>query len=94
MRNKMAPWLETFMNDVTLDPLLWLTLEAGDRALLERWLVSEGDVVHAGELLAQARLIQQTVDIAAPRSGVLETILVQAGEWCGRGAVLARLIPL
>jgi drug/metabolite transporter (DMT)-like permease len=51
--------------------------------------VSEGDLVHAGELLAQVRLVQQTVDIAAPRSGVLESILVQAGERCGRGAVLA-----
>ena len=33
------------MHDVTLDPHLWLTLEAGDQARLERWLVSEGDVV-------------------------------------------------
>jgi pyruvate/2-oxoglutarate dehydrogenase complex dihydrolipoamide acyltransferase (E2) component len=82
------------MNEVTLDPLLWLTLEAGDQALVERWLVSEGDVVHAGELLAQVRLVQQAVDIAAPRSGVIESILVPAGERCGRGAVLARVIPL
>ena len=82
------------MNDVTLDPHLWLTLEAGDQARLERWLVSEGDVVHAGELLAQVRLVQQTVDIAASHGGVLETILVPAGERFARGAVLARVIPL
>jgi pyruvate/2-oxoglutarate dehydrogenase complex dihydrolipoamide acyltransferase (E2) component len=90
----MAHLLETFMNDVTLDPHLWLTLEAGDQARLERWLVSEGDVVHAGELLAQARLVQQTVDIAAPHTGVLESILVPAGERFARGAVLAQVIPL
>lgn len=82
------------MNDVTLDPHLWLTLEAGDQARVERWLVSEGDVVCAGELLAQARLVRQTVDIAAPHSGVLESILVPAGERFARGAVLARVIPL
>lgn len=82
------------MNDVTLDPLLWLALEAGDEALLERWLASEGDRVHAGELLAQVRLVQQTVDIAAPHSGVLESILVPAGERFGRAAVLGRVIPL
>ncbi len=82
------------MNDVTLDPLLWLALEAGDQAQLERWLVSEGDVVHAGELLAQVRLVRQTVDLAAPHSGVLESIRVPAGERFGRGAVLARVIPM
>ena len=82
------------MHDVTLDPLLWLTLEAGDEACLERWLVSEGDVVHAGELLAQARLVRQTVDIAAPHTGVLESISVAAGDRFSRGAVLARVIPL
>ncbi|QHE76164.1 biotin/lipoyl-containing protein [Hydrogenophaga sp. PBL-H3] len=82
------------MHEVTLDPHLWLTLEAGDQARLERWLVSEGDVVHAGELLAQARLVHQTVDIAAPHSGVLESIQVAAGERLAHGAVLARIIPL
>ncbi|MDM7941367.1 MAG: lipoyl domain-containing protein [Hydrogenophaga sp.] len=82
------------MNDVMLDPHLWLTLEAGDQARLERWLVSEGDVVRAGELLAQARLVHQTVDIAAPHTGVLESILVPEGDLIARGAVLARVIPL
>ncbi|KRB96884.1 hypothetical protein ASE11_15920 [Hydrogenophaga sp. Root209] len=82
------------MHDVTLDPHLWLTLEAGDQARLERWLVSEGDVVHAGELLAQARLVHQTVDIAAPHAGVIESILVAAGERIARGAVLAQIVPL
>lgn len=56
--------------------------------------MSEGDLVHAGEWLAQARLVHQTVDIAAPHSGVLESIFVPAGERFARGAVLARVIPL
>lgn len=81
------------MSDVTLDPHLWLALEAGDQARLERWLVSEGDEVHTGDLVAQVRLAQQTVDIAAPHTGVLENIRVAAGDRFARGAVLARLIP-
>jgi len=82
------------MNDVTLDPHLWLSLEAGDLARLERWMVSEGDLVHAGDLLAQARLVQQPVDITAPHTGVLESILVPAGERFSRAMVLARVVPL
>jgi biotin carboxyl carrier protein len=82
------------MHDVTLDPHLWLLLEAGDQARVERWIVSEGDVVHAGELLAQARLLHHTVDIAAPHTGVIESIVVGAGEGFARGAVLARIVPL
>ena len=81
------------MNDVTLDPHCWPALEAGDQALLERWLVGEGEVVYAGEVLARVRLMQQTVEIVAPHTGVLETILMPAGERFGRGAVLARVIP-
>lgn len=82
------------MHEVMLDPHLWLTLEAGDSARLERWLVSEGETVHKGDLLAQARLVHQTVDIAAPHNGVIETILVPAGDRFPRGAVLARVVPL
>lgn len=81
------------MNDVTLDSHCWPVLEAGDQALLERWLVSEGEAVHAGELLAQVRLMQQTVEVVAPHAGVLETIFIPAGERFGQGAVLARVIP-
>ena len=81
------------MTDVILDPLRWESLEAGDEALLERWLVAEGDTVDAGQPLAQARLVHEALDIGAPHEGVLERILVPAGERFAPGAVLAWLIP-
>jgi biotin carboxyl carrier protein len=80
--------------DVILDPESAEAIEAGDSALLERWLVAEGDQVHAGDLLAQARLVQQAVDVRASHAGVLEQILVNAGERFAPGHALARLITL
>ena len=82
------------MHAVVLDPRLWESMEAGDQARLERWVVSEGEHVNAGQLLAQARLLHQTLDITAPHAGVVEQIVVGHGEPIGHGAVLARLVPI
>lgn len=82
------------MIDIILDPDSVEAIEAGDTARLARWLVAEGDRVHGGDLLAQARLVHQTVDVRAPHDGVLEQILVSAGERFAPGHPLARLITL
>ncbi|WP_439113979.1 lipoyl domain-containing protein [Hydrogenophaga sp.] len=82
------------MHAVVLDPRLWESVEAGDQAWLHRWVVSEGEQVSAGQLLAQARLLHQTLDITAPHAGVMEQILVGQGEPIGHSAVLAYLVPL
>ena len=82
------------IGDVVLDPLLWEALEAGDGARVDRWLASEGERVHAGQVIAQARLLHQTLDVLAPHSGWLETILVPAGDRFAHGAVLAQVVPL
>ena len=82
------------MVDVMLDPESVEAMEAGGTARLARWLVAEGDRVHGGQLLAQARLVHQTVDVRAPHAGVLEQILVGAGERFAPGHPLARLITL
>ena len=75
-----------------LDPLCWESVEGSDDAVLERWLVSEGDHVHVGQLLGQARLLHQPVDLFAPHDGVVEQIVVAAGERFMPGHVLARVI--
>jgi len=80
------------MGNVVLDPELWETVEAGDTAVLERWLVSEGDRVDAGETIAQARAARELVDITAPHAGVLEQILIAEGERITPGHVLARVV--
>jgi pyruvate/2-oxoglutarate dehydrogenase complex dihydrolipoamide acyltransferase (E2) component len=80
--------------DVILDPESAEAVEAGDTAMVSCWLAAEGDRVHAGDLLAQARLVGQTVEVRAPHDGVLEQILVSAGECFAPGHALARMITL
>ena len=82
------------MVDVILDPERWESVEAGDEALIERWLAAEGDHVHARQVLAKATLVHERVDVEAPHAGVLEQIVVAAGERFARGDVLARVINL
>ena len=82
------------MSKVIFDPERWESVEAGDEALIERWLVTEGDYVHAGQVLARATLVHEDVAIEAPHDGVLEQVVVAAGEHFGRGDVLARLIDV
>ena len=81
------------MTDVVLDPELMESLESGDHAWLEQWLVAEGDLVQLGQLLALARLVQRAIPVTAVHAGVLEDIRVPAGQTFAPGSVLARLIP-
>ena len=82
------------MADVILDPLRWESLEAGDQGFIDHWLIAEGDLVKAGQVLAKASLVHETVDVEAPHAGVVEQIAVSAGERFGPGYILARLINL
>lgn len=82
------------MSHVIFDPERWESVEAGDEALIERWLVSEGDHVHAHQVLAMATLVHESVAVEAPHAGVLEQIVIAAGERFGRGDVLAQLIDI
>jgi pyruvate/2-oxoglutarate dehydrogenase complex dihydrolipoamide acyltransferase (E2) component len=79
------------MSHVVLDPELWEAVEAGAMAFIERWLVSEGDHVQTGQVLARATLLHSTVDVPTAHAGVVEEILVAAGETFAPGAVLARV---
>lgn len=81
------------IGDVVLDPLLWESLEAGDGACVECWLVSEGDRVRAGQPMARVRLLHQSLQLLAPHDGVLDAILVPNGDRFAHGAVLARVVP-
>ena len=82
------------MHDVCLDKRLWEAIEAGQQARVERWLVTEGEHVSAGQVLARVRLLHEQVDLPASHTGVIEAILVAPGEGFGHGAVLARVVPL
>ena len=80
------------MIDTILDPLRWESVEAGAQALLARFLASEGDHVAAGQVVARALLVHQSLDIEGPQPDMLEQISVAAGERFGRGQFLARLV--
>lgn|GEM_PF-1179279 len=78
------------MGNVILDPLCWESVEAGDEAVLDGWLVSEGDHVHAGQLLGRAKLLHQPVDLRAPHDGIVEQIPARGRAFLAGSRVGAR----
>lgn len=72
---------------------LWEDASEDTEALLEDWLVAVGDRVVAGQPLATAVIVKTSVELVAPADGVIEAILVPAGETFARGANLAMLAP-
>lgn len=80
------------MTDIVLDPLRSEAIESGGQAELAAWRVSEGDHVRMGQALAQVRVLGEAVDVLAPHAGVVEEILVPAGERFAPGHVLARVV--
>jgi pyruvate dehydrogenase E2 component (dihydrolipoamide acetyltransferase) len=81
------------MIEVELDAQAWKDVEPGTQALLDKWLVAEGDAVRAGQPLVSVVLIKATLEVPAPADGVLASVLVPEGETFGPGQPLARLQP-
>lgn len=79
------------MTDIVLADEFWEGVEAGTEALLDRWLVGEGDHATAGQIVAGAVLVKTSVEIAAPADGIIERILVPKDATFGRGSPLAVL---
>ena len=69
----------------------WEGVEEGTEALLEQWLVREGDVVAAGQPVATAVLVKTNYEITAPAAGRIAKILVAAQGTFGRDQDLALL---
>ncbi len=64
------------MVTVRLPDEAWVGVEAGTEALMERWLVSEGAHVHAGQPIAEVVVVKTNMQIEAPSDGILSRILV------------------
>jgi pyruvate/2-oxoglutarate dehydrogenase complex dihydrolipoamide acyltransferase (E2) component len=75
--------------DLVVPADFWTDVEAGTEALVDRWLVAEGDSVTRGQPLANVMLVKANQELVAPAAGVLERILVQAEQTFGRGQPLA-----
>ena len=80
------------MSYIVLDPLRTEGIEAGDQAVLSAWRVSEGDHVKMGQAVATVRVLGGDIDVPAPHAGLIEEILVPAGERFAAGHPLARLV--
>lgn len=79
------------MIEITLDDQAWQDVEAGVEALVDQWLVAEGDTVRAGQPLAKVVLVKASLDVVAPAAGRIEQIVVPAGATFARGKPIARL---
>lgn len=79
------------MIGITLSPEAWKDIDSAIEALVDKWLVAEGDTVRAGQPLANVVLVKANQEIVAPADGHIEKILVPAGETFAQGKPIAML---
>ena len=79
------------MTDIALPDDVWEGVEPGTEALVDQWLVREGDRVAAGQVVARVVLVKTNIEVTAPASGVIQRILVPAEGTVARGRPLATL---
>jgi len=79
------------MTDVLLPDEVWEGVEPGTEALVDQWLVREGERVNAGQTLAKVVLVKANLEVTAPSDGVLERILVPAEGTFPKGRPIATL---
>jgi pyruvate/2-oxoglutarate dehydrogenase complex dihydrolipoamide acyltransferase (E2) component len=82
------------MTGITLSADAWKDVDPTTEALVDKWLVAEGDSVRAGQTLANVVLVKTNQDIVAPTDGRIEKIQVQAGETFAQGKPIAVLKEL
>jgi acetoin:2,6-dichlorophenolindophenol oxidoreductase subunit beta len=77
--------------EITLNADAWKDVEPGVEALVDKWLVAQGDTVRAGQLLANVVIVKANQEIVAPADGRIEQIVVPANETFARGKPIALL---
>lgn len=65
-----------------------------DEGMVVKWLVSPGDVVHRGDLVAEVETQKGIIEVEIWEDGVVEEFLVGLGSTVPVGTPLARLGPL
>jgi pyruvate/2-oxoglutarate dehydrogenase complex dihydrolipoamide acyltransferase (E2) component len=81
------------MLGIRLPPEAWKDVEPGTEALLDKWLVNEGDRVSAGQPVASVVLIKTTIEVTAPANGRIAKIVVPREGTFGPDRDLALLDP-
>lgn len=79
------------MTDIVLPDSVWEGVDPGTEALVDQWLVREGDRVAAGQVLAKVVLVKTNLEVTAPADGVVERILVPVEQTFAKGRPLATL---
>ena len=76
------------MIEVTLIDSAWADVEEGTEALVDEWMVGEGDRVEAGQTLGVVELVKTSHEISAPSAGVVKAIRVPKQDTFKRGQPL------
>ncbi len=79
------------MIEITLAADAWTDIDPGTEALVDKWLVGEGDTVRAGQPIANVVIVKANQEIVAPVDGRIEKILVKSGETFAQGKPIALL---
>ncbi len=79
------------MTEIHLQDEAWEDIDEGTEALLDEWLVKEGDVVEAGQVVANVMVIKTSFEVLAPAAGTIGKLLVGVQENFTRGQALAEL---
>ncbi len=61
-------------------------------AEVTEWLVAEGAIVAAGDVLVTITTTKMAIDIEAPVAGTLARIVIAEGDLADVGAVLAEIV--
>lgn len=80
--------------NIGLPDAAWEGVDPTVEALVDRWLVQEGETVRRGQPLVTVVLVKTSHDIGSPADGRLDRILVAAGHTFQQGQPLATLEPL
>lgn len=79
------------MIEITLMDSAWADVEEGTEALVDEWMIKEGDRVESAQTLGVVELVKTSHEIAAPAAGIVKAIKVKAQETFGRGQTLVEL---
>lgn len=70
---------------------MWRDVAEGTEALLDEWLVTEGDEVATGQPIARVIVVKSSYEVTAPADGRIAKILVGAQDTFAKDAELALL---
>ena len=79
------------MIEITLAADAWKDIDPETEALVDKWLVGEGDPVRAGQPIVNVVIVKTNQEIVAPVDGRIEKILVKSEETFAKGKPIALL---